>query len=46
MTKQEALKLAFKYAKPKIEKGIIYTLDDILKFAAQILDWHNKQKNI
>lgn len=23
MTKQEALKLAFKYAKPKIEKGII-----------------------
>lgn len=42
MTKQEALKLAIKYAKPKIEKGVPYTLDDILKFADQIYNWHNK----
>ena len=42
MTKQEALELAIKYAKPKIKKGIVYTLQDILNFADQILVWHNK----
>lgn len=41
MTPEKALKLALKYAKTKLPTAP-YTIHDVLKFADQIYNWHNK----